>query len=373
MTSIAFPPSSSLTIAATTNSVSVSLSSSSPTPCRVFLRARLAVGNRSTDWKNETLVSDTSRTEPFRENSLSFNFLPPNVTFSLSIEGRNDPQEEPVLATKCEVKTKAQIASGMSPQSYIGSDHIINSWVMDAPGDWLWTTFPTGMDSDDGLNLLTRVFECALFSLPSPFARCVPLINPESRFCIDLALPIAWKHNKKIRRHGRDFTLSLNVNFDKAFERARECHTVLKGSTWITADLQRTFSRMVHDPNSRIQLAAFELWEGTELVAVVMGFGVGMAWHDYTMCTFRRDHRSLGAILTRCVGHILTLCGYKFWYWGVENEYMAEYHTKGGSNFERKEFWQRWSEVAKLPNQSLSVICDAIREGRALLQPKHGW
>ena len=68
---------------------------------------------------------------------------------------------------------------------------------------------------------------------------------------------------------------------------------------------------------------------------------------------------------------VLTLFFYR--YWGVENPYMEEYHKKGGSEFDRDDFWKRWSPVAKLPNQSLEVIYSHIRQGKALIQCKPGW
>ena len=34
-------------------------------------------------------------------------------------------------------------------------------------------------------------------------------------------------------------------------------------------------------------------------VAICAGFAVGRAYHDYSMCTLKRDHRSLGHIATK--------------------------------------------------------------------------
>ena len=81
------------------------------------------------------------------------------------------------------------------------------------------------------------------------------------------------------------------------------------------------------------------------LVAACAGFSVGnAAYHDYTMGTFTKDHRSFGTIASKTVGHILQFCRVQLWYWGCKIGYMAEYDGEkyGGRNFQRAEFAERW-------------------------------
>lgn len=88
-----------------------------------------------------------------------------------------------------------------------------------------------------------------------------------------------------------------------------------RGGTWFTEELLQTFERMIADQNCDLKHCVFELWDANDgsLLAVTAGYGVGRAFHDYSMCTLRRDHRSAGAVLTRTVAHVLKSCGYTIW------------------------------------------------------------
>lgn len=62
-----------------------------------------------------------------------------------------------------------------------------------------------------------------------------------------------------------------------------------------------------------------------KLAAVTAGMSAGSNFHDYSMCTFVRDSRCLGHVLTKTVADLLQKCGFDLWYWGYKGEYMAQY------------------------------------------------
>lgn len=114
----------------------------------------------------------------------------------------------------------------------------------------------------------------------------------------------------------------------------------------------------------------FELWDATtgELLALTAGFGVGRAFHDYSMATLVKDKRSAGAVLSKTVAHLLSKCGYGLWYWGFKNPYMAAYDAYGGRQLEREEFNDRWAKLRE--EEPMMELCDAIAAGLALVAPR---
>merc|ERR1711871_646760 len=107
----------------------------------------------------------------------------------------------------------------------------------------------------------------------------------------------------------------------------------------MTQELMELLVQM-HKLQDRIPVkqCIFEVWEGDALVALVCGFGVGTAYHDYSMATLKRDRRGIGYIATKAVGHLLQKCGYDIWYWGRRVGYFEEFDNCGGRYFNRDEF-----------------------------------
>lgn len=87
---------------------------------------------------------------------------------------------------------------------------------------------------------------------------------------------------------------------------------------------------------------------------------------DYTFCTLRLDARSVGGILTRALGDVLTKAGYTHWYWGFALQYMRDYDAYGGAELPRKAFYEVLHASTAVPTHPAKVI----EEGRALIAPK---
>ena len=125
-------------------------------------------------------------------------------------------------------------------------------------------------------------------------------------------------------------------------------------------------------PPPRVRHHVFELWdaETDDLLAITAGFGVGRAFHDYSMAALVRDKRSAGQVLTKTVAALLQGLGYGIWYWGFKVPYMAQYDRFGGRNIGRDEFNERWEALtAAEPDGAIEV---AIAAGAALIAPRSG-
>ena len=90
------------------------------------------------------------------------------------------------------------------------------------------------------------------------------------------------------------------------------------------------------------------------------GFAVGGAYHDYSMSTLIRDHRGAGHICSKSVGYLLQRAGIDIWYWGCKIGYFEHYDAYGGRDFERKEFWNRWSKAAARDCEGSVAIPDTV-------------
>jgi hypothetical protein len=88
---------------------------------------------------------------------------------------------------------------------------------------------------------------------------------------------------------------------------------------------------------------------------------------DYTFCTLRLDARSVGGILTRALGDVLTKAGYTHWYWGFALRYMRDYDSYGGAEVSRGEFYRTLQASTQTP---AGPVADVIEGGRALIAPR---
>uniref|UniRef100_A0A7S0R907 Uncharacterized protein n=1 Tax=Pyramimonas obovata TaxID=1411642 RepID=A0A7S0R907_9CHLO len=235
--------------------------------------------------------------------------------------------------------------------TFVGPEHFerigdgVALWALErttCPDDWL---FMIGLD----YAVVVELYKAACFTLPTFFPEPLcAVINPLERYCIDLtARGVRWDRKREMRRATGGFRLSLSHSFEEGLRRLKSYHGA--ASTWLTEDLLQLLVRMRNDRGEcPVEQQLFELWDGDELVAVTAGFGVGCAFHDYSMGTFVRDQRSAGHVLTKTVGDLLRKAGYTIWYWGCKVGYMEMYDTYGGRMFPREEFRTRWGGAAQL-------------------------
>lgn len=253
----------------------------------------------------------------------------------------NDPmlrhiQEEQGRTAKTSASSKAG-----SNFTRVPDGGILSNWFHRRQGDFLWTLFLTE-------EVMLELYLNACYTLPGflPEPLCA-VINPEERFCIDLRSPQAcgFHRSKMVRRHRKDFTMSVNCDFAGALKKLQQYHKAPEksGNTWLTDDLIKlTVSMEMRRAELPLRHTVFEVWEADDLVAVCAGFAVGRAYHDYSMATLRRDPRGIGHIATKAVADLLVKCGYEIWYWGCCLGYMEDYKKYGGRNFPRDEFRDRW-------------------------------
>ena len=161
------------------------------------------------------------------------------------------------------------------------------------------------------------------------------------------------------------------ILLNRASSRSTDSEAKLKVSPRAPAGLRPATPRPpTHAPPPRVRHHVFELWDANtdELLAVTAGFGVGRAYHDYSMAALVRDKRSAGQVLTKTIAALLQKLGYGLWYWGFKNPYMAQYDRFGGRNIARAEFNDRWDALtAAEPDGGIE---DAIAAGAALVAPR---
>ncbi|CAE8705355.1 unnamed protein product, partial [Polarella glacialis] len=158
-------------------------------------------------------------------------------------------------------------------------------------------------------------------------------------------------------------------DFAGALEKCRKYHVETNQSTWITPALITLLERFRTDPDAGVGVCCFELWEGHELAAATFSFLRGRVFHDFTMCTLLRDHRSAGHVLTKAVGHLIGVAGYTCWYWGFKNPYMAEYDSYGTYHLERPEFQALWDADTGDVSRAVPKLQELLSQGQALVQP----
>ena len=177
--------------------------------------------------------------------------------------------------------------------------------------------------------------------------------------------------NKKVRKFGGDFYLSINYQFVEDLKKCREYHTQTRpkkvapdslatalgsgsgtattdaaaaaeaessgatadpdNTTWLNEKLIELLcelygSTLAPDYDGPLEFLTFELWERSESsggtvdvekgpVAASFGYAInGRVFNDYTFMTLCRDRRSVGSILTRVVADILEQCDFLLWY-----------------------------------------------------------
>jgi len=189
---------------------------------------------------------------------------------------------------------------------------------------------------------LERALSHGLFVLPGDHGPIVSCPWPRRPYVLDLAaLPRhRWAQSKKLRRHAGTFWLTVNSDFRAHFRRCGEYHEG-RGGTWITEALTDQLWALHEQASSQVRVWSFELWDRATgaLCAASFGLSIGCFFHDFSMCTLVKDHRSCGAVLSKCVGELLARCGMRLWYWGLKCPYMAEYDNFGGRELDRNAYY----------------------------------
>ena len=300
------------------------------------------------------------------DSFLEFHFLPQAQDFEIRLLVNGALMARSIARTAEMERSILRSSQGMQSELFVSEAHMpFGSWIMEHRGNWLWSAKEAGCWSSGFFN---ELFRCGLFALPvDTDDSMMPIINPESRYCIDLRASTAatWEKSKRVRRHKRDFKLSVNRSFEKSLRALQQYHEI-GGATWMNERLflalvamqgqvwNVTDDKKEEKKGTLIDHCVFELWEpvvqeangssgsssttstptvtasksisttenilldGHRLVAVVAGFGLGRVWHDYSMCTLLKDRRSVGALLTKAVGQLLKKCGYDVYYWGCK-------------------------------------------------------
>jgi len=240
-----------------------------------------------------------------------FHFLPPDSELELQVwrlPAQDAAQSEDAACARaraaCRLLASAQLRTealppdlashGMQPELYVGDAHLpLGPWVMTHPGNWLWAAAPACWRPA----FVCELFRYGLFPLPHSDS-LVPIINPEERYCIDLRAgreggrgeaggagsPVRWDKSKRVRRHGRDFVMSVNRSFESSLRRLQDYHLAKgSGSTWLTERLRTLLVGLQGEPwggcgeqssgdggggggggdGGRVDLCMFELWEQT--------------------------------------------------------------------------------------------------------------
>lgn len=245
---------------------------------------------------------------------------------------------------------------------YLGPEHDLGPWIAFAPTDkYNWT-------KDMTQPFVNNILLNALFFLPSgPNFAILP--NPKDRYLLDLIVPRNWKKNKKLKKYAKTLRLSVNRSLRDSLVAAKNYHQEFHESTWITDECIDYLCNVDCDG---VDMYSFELWDDLgdnnfRLAACCLSYSVGNHMNDYTMCTPIRDKRSLGSIICRVLGDLLTKAGFQTWYWGMKVDYMAEYDQYGGQFRERVEFFEKWEEGRRF--QPESPLHEMIENGEALIQP----
>ncbi|KAJ9457120.1 hypothetical protein DIPPA_28860 [Diplonema papillatum] len=328
---------------------------------------RLKVVCRDATWVREATMAQGDR-------GVTFGGLEPGTTYSLTVECGD-------RVAGMRVKTmdgRSTRPTWLLPYSTARRGDLM--WVRKAPGDHLRSTGKVAEDEE----FMDLLIHDALFALPDGNTfTCIP--NPLSRFAIDLTKKINWQRSRRMRNAElAKYRLTVDCTFRASLALAGQLHGKMEASkhgstdfasaTWVTPELVDTLTRShAKGEHDGIVHHSFELWAGDTLAAVSLGCGVGEVYYDYTHGAVIRDHRRLGTMLTKVVGHLITQAGYKFWYWGArvpETAYMGDYLVHyGAAEYSRDDFFAVWDPlVAKpLPSPGIERV---LAEGRSLVKMK---
>jgi Leu/Phe-tRNA-protein transferase len=278
-----------------------------------------------------------------------FHFLKPGTKYNFELKLGSIDGSTVLQLTAETPRTSSSVKSGLARQirpdmwqTFVGEEHTLGQWLSDSPEDMVWTAAPISYD------LMCSLWRNACFTLPNTHNPIVSCPNPVSRYCLDLKQDIPWLRSKKVKRHKKDFSLSVNADYAGTFVACEHNHSENNRGRWITPELVTAMDRCRKE-DGEVKMYSIELWEKEtgKLAAAIMALSVGDVFHDYTTAAMIRDSRSAGAILTKVVGHLLHECGFTLWYWGFKNPYMAEYDQRyGGVLLDNKtQFWPKWRQA----------------------------
>ncbi len=153
-----------------------------------------------------------------------------------------------------------------------------------------------------------------------------------------------------LRRYRSQFELSCNMDLSGHLRRCAEYHEG-KGGTWISEPFIELMVQIHRNPDNRVKVYAFELWDKAtgKLAAASFGLAIGSFFHDFSMCCLLQDQRSAGTVLTKALGSLLRVCGVATWYWGCKISYMQEYEAHGAAEVSRAEYYSRLRSELEQP------------------------
>lgn len=111
-----------------------------------------------------------------------------------------------------EKKIPKSIRFGINTRLYFGEEHLrlcamtMRIFLVHVQGEYLW--------SDSWSYRFWRgMFTLGLFALPHKETILIP--HPRERYCVELPTdPTVWARGKKLRKYGKTFQLSVNMDFD---------------------------------------------------------------------------------------------------------------------------------------------------------------
>lgn len=250
-----------------------------------------------------------------------------------------------------EVPVCPELGARMDPDAacrIIFPQQRLGPWLLGCDANYM-LVLSSQVGSD--LGFLERLLLHGLFVLPSPRSLVAACPWPRTPYLLEVAsVPQHRWRGKKLRRYSGTFRLTVNWDFRKHMRLCARYHEK-KGGTWITAAFVEQLWQLHSSPLSPIRVWAFELWDKATgaLAAASFGLSAGAFFHDFSMCTLVEDHRSGGAVLTRCIGELLGRCGMHLWYWGCKMDYMREYDVLGGREASRQEYYERLRAAVASP------------------------
>eukprot|EP00760_Papus_ankaliazontas_P008115 PhM_4_TR13673/c0_g1_i1/m.19340 len=298
--------------------------------------------------------------------------LPSSTVLSFSIEGCQDEDEKTVVTMPPGVFMSNEANALFFSDVHLAHPDVV-SCICACPEDMMLSVVVPSYSLDFFINL----FYNALFALPDVGSPVMYLPNGRKRYSIDLTKTAlsTWTRAKCVRKYANEFRLGVNSDVRGALNKARTYHTEKSESTWLTPefiDILVALSGAGHKYGLRV--TSFELYDikdDRRLVACTLGFSLGKAYHDFTMATPERDHRSPGHIVTKTTGAVLKQCGYELWYWGNKIGYMSSYDGKyGGVDIPRNEFYAKWNQLRDIDQNSSKSIHECVASGCAPVKPK---
>jgi len=206
--------------------------------------------------------------------------------------------------------------SGRVARSFLLPWHTLGPWLLGLSSNYAYTA---SLNQDFVVELLkhglfvlpgdSQIFSCPFPVTPFVFKLQEPHRTRKSS-AVEVSVGASWRRCKMLRRYGKEFEMSCNLDLAAHLRRCGEYHEA-RGGTWISESFIDLIVRIHKDPGNPITVYGFELWDKAtgELAAASFGLAIGAFFHDFSMCCLLKDRRSAGAVLSKAIGALLTDCG----------------------------------------------------------------